>query len=172
MKNVPCRLVFATALLQLLAAGCVSHEGARVDSANATAPASEVATATAQSPAAAPQATRPAGQLPTPSALETQAGIQITQVGVTAHGGLVDVRFKVLDATKARALLANPANVPTLIAGDNPPLMAPHHAMKGARYSNGQIFFILYPNVRRAVEAGTPVTVAMGSVRLGPVTAQ
>ena len=91
---------------------------------------------------------------------------------MTAQGGLVDVRFKVLDAAKARALLANPDNVPVLIAGDKPPLMAPHHALKGARFSKGQVFFILYPNVRRAVEAGTPVTVAMGPVRLGPVTAQ
>ena len=172
MKSVPCLLCFLTATLPLVVGGCASQDGTRADmtKAEATVPAQA---ATAPQPAAAtPQAARSAPQLPAPSVLETQAGIQVTQVGLTAQGGLVDVRFKVLDAAKARALLSKPDNVPMLMAGDKPPLMPPHHALKGARFSKGQVFFILYPNVRRAVEAGTPVTVAMGPVRLGPVTAQ
>jgi hypothetical protein len=123
-------------------------------------------------PAAATTAAKRVPQLPSPSEAERQAGIQVARLGLTAAGGLVDVRFKVLDAAKARALLANPTNSPMLIAGDKPPLMAPHNALRGARFSNGQVFFILYPNVRGAVRAGVPVTVAMGPVRLGPVTAQ
>jgi hypothetical protein len=114
----------------------------------------------------------PMQALPPPSALETQVGIQIVHVGPTASGGLVDLRFKVLDAAKARALLGDPSNTPSLIVADKPPLVAPHHALKGARVSNGQVIFILFPNVRGAVQAGAPVTVAMGPVRLGPVTAQ
>jgi hypothetical protein len=110
--------------------------------------------------------------LPPPSALEAQYGIQITQIGLTASGGLVDVRFKVLDAGKARALLGNPANTPMLIAGDKPPLMAPHNALRGAKFGPGQVFYILYPNLRNAIKPGVEVTVAMGEARLGPVTAQ
>lgn len=123
-------------------------------------------------PVAANSAARPVPVLPPPSAAETQTGIQVTKVGVTASGGLVDLRLKVLDAAKARALLADPANTPSLLVGDKPPLMAPHHALKGGRFSDGQVMFILYPNVRGAVQAGVPVTVAMGTIRLGPVTAQ
>lgn len=110
--------------------------------------------------------------LPPPSALESQVGIQIAHVGLAASGGLVDLRFKVLDAAKARALLGNPANAPVLIAGDMPPLMAPHKALHGARYGQGQVVYILYPNLRGAVKPGAEVTVAMGDTRLGPVTAQ
>ena len=101
-----------------------------------------------------------------------QAGIQIAQVGLTAQGGMVDVRFKVLDAAKAKALLGNPANAPMLIAGGQPPLHPPHHALKGARFAPGQVFYILYPNARGAVQPGVEVTVAMGDARLGPVKAQ
>jgi hypothetical protein len=115
---------------------------------------------------------RPAHLLPPPSALEAQYGIQVAHVGLTASGGLVDVRFKVLDAAKAKALLGNAANAPALIAGDKPPLMAPHHALHGARFSNGQVFYILYPNTRSAIQPGVEVLVAMGAARLGPVTAQ
>jgi hypothetical protein len=107
-----------------------------------------------------------------PSALETQAGLQITHIGLTASGGLVDLRLKVLDAAKAGALLGNAAHAPMLIAGDKPPLMPPHKALHGAKYTQGQVVYILYPNLRGAVTAGAEVTVAVGEVRLGPVTAQ
>lgn len=110
--------------------------------------------------------------LPPPSALESQVGIQIAHVGLAASGGLVDLRFKVLDAAKARALLGNPANAPMLIAGDMPPLMAPHKALHGAKYGQGQVIYILYPNLRGAIQPGVEVTVALGDARLGPVIAQ
>lgn len=111
-------------------------------------------------------------ELPAPSEAEVAAGLQVTHIGTTASGGLVDARFKVLDAAKAKVLLGDPANVPTLIVGDKPPLVAPHHAFKGAQFSEGQVFFILYPNTRGAVQPGVAVSVAMGRTRLGPVTAQ
>jgi hypothetical protein len=109
-------------------------------------------------------------QLPAPSAEEVRTGVQVAQIGMAAGGGLVDLRLKVLDAAKASKLLGNPANVPMLIAGDTPPLQPPHHALRGARFGNGLIFYILYPNARGAVKPGSEVVVAMGDVRLGPVT--
>ena len=122
--------------------------------------------------ASATQAVKPLQALAPPSELETRYGIQVAQLALTASGGLVDVRFKVLDAAKARALLADPANAPTLIAGDKPPLAPPHHALQGAKFSTGQIFYVLYPNLRGAVQRGGEVTIAMGAARLGPVRAQ
>ncbi len=175
MKNTCYRVALLTAMLPLVVAGCATQGVRNVDSAEAAKPeasAPRVAAAAPQPAAAAPHAVKPMQALPPPSALETQHGIQIAQVGLTAAGGLVDVRFKVLDAAKARALLGNPANAPMLIAGDNPPLMPPHHALKGAKFGNGQVFYILYPNVRSAIKPGVEVTVAMGDVRLGPVTVQ
>lgn len=164
MKNAYCTLALVTALLPLLLGGCATQRvqgGASAEAAGALSAA-----------VAAPHAVKAVPPLPQPSALETQYGIQITQIGLTASGGLVDVRFKVLDAVKARKLLGNPANAPMLIAGDKPPLMAPHNALRGARFGQGQVFYILYPNLRSAIKSGVEVTVAMGEARLGPVTAQ
>jgi hypothetical protein len=110
--------------------------------------------------------------LPEPTPAEKQAGLQVTHIGVTAAGGLVDVRFKVLDATKVKALLGGQDAMPMLVIGDLPPLMAPQHGMKSASFADGRMIFLLYPNTRRAVQPGVDVTVAVGSVRLGPVKAQ
>jgi hypothetical protein len=164
-----------SALLPLVAGGCAVQGGATADSASApqaVVAAPQTATASPQSTGTSERAAIARPQLPAPSALETQHGIQVTQVHLTAAGGLVDFRFKVLDAAKARKLLGDPANAPVLIAGDNPPLMPPHHALHGAKFGEGVVYFILYPNVRSAVKPGSEVVVAMGDVRLGPVTAQ
>jgi hypothetical protein len=168
MSNIKHTRVLQSGLLALMLGGCAAqavHPGASADTAKAAA-------ATPAVLASTPPAAKPAQPLPPPSSNETQYGIQIAQVGLTAAGGLVDVRFKVLDAAKAAQLLGNPANAPTLLAADNPPLMPPHHALKGARFTPGQVFYILYPNVRNTIKPGVEVTVAMGEVRLGPVTAQ
>lgn len=121
---------------------------------------------------AAPQLAATRSQLPPPTADESRYGIQVAQIGMAAAGGLVDLRLKVLDASKASKLLGNPATVPMLIAGDGPPLHPPHNAMRGAKFGNGVIYYILYPNTRGAIKPGVDVMVAMGDVRLGPVTVQ
>ncbi len=69
-------------------------------------------------------------------------------------------------------LLGNAANAPMLIAGNEPPLHAPGHALHGAKFGDGAVYFILYPNARNAIKPGTEVVVAMGDVRLGPVKVQ
>jgi len=107
-----------------------------------------------------------------PTDPEIQAGIQVVRIAATAGGGLVDARFKVLDAAKASALLADAANAPQIIAGDKPPLVPPHHAMHGGRVTKDQMLFVMYPNIRKAVEPGVEVYVAFGATRLGPVKAQ
>jgi hypothetical protein len=165
-------------MLPLLVGGCATQGGAPTEVATPAASAPHVAAAVPLPADATPQPASAVARptkgtaLPPPGDNEMRHGIQITQVGLTAAGGLVDVRFKVLDAEKARRLLGDPANMPMLIAKDNPPLMPPHHALKGAKFSEGLVFYILYPNVRSAIKPGLDVTVAMGDVRLGPVAVQ
>ena len=158
MKTIAFARTLSTLLLPLGLAACAGPGAAVAPDAVPAAPTTH--------------AVKPAQALPPPSELETKYGIQVAQLAVTASGGLVDVRFKVLDAAKARALLADPANAPTLIAGDKPPLAPPHHALQGAKFNTGQIFYVLYPNQRGAVQRGGAVTIAMGEARLGPVKAQ
>jgi hypothetical protein len=165
----------AIALLTLQMAGCATQGESKSPNVEVGAP---VASATpaprlpTEPAGAATHAVKPVQVLPPPNETELKYGIQIAQLGLTAAGGLVDVRFKVLDPAKVKSLLSNPANAPMLYAGDKPPLTPPHHALQGARFSQGQVFYILYPNLRGAVQPGVEVTVAMGDVRLGPVKAQ
>jgi hypothetical protein len=172
VNNIDYRLALVTALLPLFVAGCATQGAQSAEAANPGARTPQVAAAAPPPAVVAPLAVKPVQPLQPPSAIETEYGLQIAHVGLTAAGGLVDVRFKVLDAIKARKLLGDAAHAPMLIAGDNPPLMPPHHALKGAKFAKGQVFYILYPNVRSAIQPGVEVTVAMGDVRLGPVTAQ
>jgi len=173
LKYTQNKTVLLSVLLSLLSAGCAT-QNLQADSAKPTA-SPQVAKASTPAPqpaAVAPQAVAASQPLAAPTALETQTGMQIVHVGVTAQGGLVDVRFKVLDAAKVKALMGNPANVPMLIAGDMPPLMPPHKALHGARFGQGQVVYILYPNLRRSIKTGGEVTVAVGDVRLGPLAVQ
>lgn len=110
--------------------------------------------------------------LPPPSEAEARSGLQVAHLGVTASGGLIDARFKVLDAAKARAALAQPENAPRLLTSGAPPILAPHHALRGARFSQGQVFYIMYPNTRNAVKPGADVTVALGEVSLSSLKAE
>lgn len=180
------RCIPATALLLLAVAGSGHAALDPAGSADATraagaakpaaaAPATPHAHTAPRAPATAARvanASPRAPQLPEPSALESQLGLQVAHIGVTASGGLVDARFKVLDARKVTALLGNAANAPKLLVGDKPPLQAPHQALHGARFSAGQVFYILYPNLRNVVAPGAQVSVVVGDGRLGPVTAQ
>ncbi len=167
-----CRFALAVGLAPLILAGCATQGtgGEMVTKTTAV-----VAPASPATPAPAPQTThaaRAVQALVPPTELELQAGVQIVHIGVTASGGLVDARFKVLDGDKASALLGNPANAPQLVAADKAPLMAPHHAIKGGRFAKDQFIYILYPNLRGAVQPGTEVSVTMGQTSIGPVTAQ
>jgi hypothetical protein len=165
MESGRFKLLLASVPLSLFAVGCAAPNP-MADGAN------HAATST---PAPVPSGShdgRAAFALREATIVEKQYGVQIAHVGLTAGGGLVDVRFKVLDAAKAQALLGNAANVPMLMAGDKPPVMPPHHALRGARFGEGRVFYILYPNSRGAIQPGVEVTVAVGDARLGPVVAQ
>ena len=48
------------------------------------------------------------------SGLVGRSGVKITQVAVTGDGGLIDLRFTVVDANKA-ATLHDPANPPAVV---------------------------------------------------------
>jgi hypothetical protein len=107
-------------------------------------------------------------------ALEAIHGIRVDQVAVTAGGGLVDLRFTVIDPVKARALLGGHATPPRLLVeGSGVELQAPRHgAMRGIRIQKDATSFLLFPNTRNAVRPGARVAVAFGDVKVEPVVAK
>jgi hypothetical protein len=110
---------------------------------------------------------------PISPAIEEQWGVRITQVGVTADGGLVDFRYIVLDPDKALAMLQDEKTLPTLVTEESgaivnsAALMAHKHELVA-----GRTYFLLYRNTKGAIKSGTPVTVKIGELRLEHVVAK
>jgi hypothetical protein len=105
--------------------------------------------------------------------MESEYGIRVNLVGVSAGGGMVDVRFTVTDKDKAIHLLHDATVMPELLVEPSGKVI---HAPTGMRHKvtilDGGNYFILYPNPGGAIQAGTPVSVVIDSVRLAPLDAQ
>jgi len=110
--------------------------------------------------------------MPTNAAIEAQWGVRISRVAVTADGGIVDVRFVVLDPDKAIAMMS-PANLPVLhpadaqVVVDQVAQMAVRHDM-----NPGQTYFLLYQNAGGAVHPGGRLSITFGGLVLPDVVAE
>lgn len=114
----------------------------------------------------------PADTIPTSPAIEARWGIRISHVAVTADGGLVEVRFLVLDGDKAVAMMQGQTNLPVLqVEGsgavvNSAALMSGRHSIAPGRSS-----FLLYRNTGGAIRPGSLVTLVFGDLRLEHVVA-
>ncbi len=109
-----------------------------------------------------------------PSILEDKYGLRVNLVAVTAAGGLVDVRLKIVDGGKAQALLQDPNNLPALWVPDmDITLTLPDEARsQEINFEDNGNIFLMYPNTRNAVKPGTPLTVMFGDLALEPIIAK
>ena len=105
------------------------------------------------------------------SVLEEKYGLRVNLVAVTAAGGLVDVRLKVVDAEKAKQLLKDAASYPALmVSGSDGSLTVPVESRaQEQKLENGGMIMLLFPNTRNAVKPGAQVAVLFGDIRLEPV---
>ena len=105
--------------------------------------------------------------------LEKQTGLRITLVAVTAAGGMVDFRFKVIDVEKARKTLQEGKLLPYLIvAGSNINLKPAPETLQDLKLENGLVYYILYSNTGNLVKPGTPVSVIIGDWQTEPINAK
>ncbi len=111
----------------------------------------------------ASQVSQPANA--TAADLEDRFGIQMTLVAVTAGGGLIDIRFRVTDAAKA-ADLFKPENLPIVIAPGSGVTIKPPEPPDPGQLTDGQIYFLLYPNSGGAIKPGSKIILAFGDLRL------
>ena len=121
---------------------------------------------------------QPAGVAPkttiSQSELADTYGLRVNLIAVTAAGGMVDVRFKMLDGAKARLLLQDKKNFPALyIASAAVTLNASPDAQAGEiKFEDGGNLFLMIPNSGGAVKPGTPVSVLFGDTILEPIEAK
>jgi hypothetical protein len=103
--------------------------------------------------------------------LVQRSGVKITQLAVTGGGGLVDLRYQVVDADKANAL-HKAGNPPALVEEEtglviNQLLM--DHAHTG-QFRVGQTYYLIFENPNTWVHRGSRVTVLLGDAQVEHVT--
>jgi hypothetical protein len=103
------------------------------------------------------------------AALEEKYGLRVSLVAVTAAGGMVDLRLKMVDAEKARALLQDPNNFPALRTGSV--ILNPSEEVKSRefQFDDGGSLYLFYPNSGNAVKHGGTVSVLFGNTALEPI---
>jgi len=122
-------------------------------------------------PRAAPSP--PGKKLISQSALEEKSGLRVTLIAVTAVGGMVDFRFKVMDVEKARKILQDGKLLPYLtVAGSNISLNPAPETLQDLKLENDLVYYILYSNTGNLVKPGTPVSVVIGDWQLEPIIAK
>ncbi|MGM0401348.1 MAG: hypothetical protein ACQEQT_08630 [Chloroflexota bacterium] len=105
--------------------------------------------------------------------LETRHGLGVDLIGVTAGGGMIDLRVKIHDVGKARAFLEDPANLPCLIEADSGKALMGTEGWAGdVKWEEEGILFIVFANSGGLIQPGTPVIVEFGDIQIGPIVAQ
>jgi hypothetical protein len=105
--------------------------------------------------------------------LEQLTGVTITQVAVTGAGGLVDLRFEVLDPALATKI-HDPSTPPAVI--DERTGLVVHdlfmnHAHSGAFHA-GETYYFIFINPRNWIHRGSKVTVLLGDTAVEHVVVQ
>ena len=105
--------------------------------------------------------------------LEERYGLRVRLIGVTAAGGMIDFRLKIMDTEKAKQILTHPEKIPSLIIPESGvTLTAPANPVQDLVLVDGGIYFILFGNKGGIVRPGTPVIVSFGEFQLEPLPAQ
>ena len=142
------------------------------------------ASSNVQAAAAAPVATKTAA-VPTSATniisaaaakdLETNWGVQITALRVSAAGNVIDFRYRVTDSDKASAL-GNPKLKPALIdkaTGKSlyvPSTKAGQMRSTGQKLAAGKTYTALFTNSGKLVKPGSKVTIVIGDFRAEDLT--
>jgi hypothetical protein len=112
--------------------------------------------------------------LVTTKGMAARYGIDFKLLGVTAAGGLIDLRYQVVDPDKANPLIHDPALLPKLIVEDTGAtigLRSLPHNHKRELELGGNYFFLL-ANAHNAIHRGSRVTLVIGKARLEHLIAQ
>lgn len=106
--------------------------------------------------------------------LAEKYGLRVNLLAVTAAGGMVDLRLKILDGEKAKLLLQEKANFPQLLAGSPSVHLtsSSDFTSQDIQYEKDGVILLIYPNSGNAVKSGSAVTVLFGGTALEPIQAK
>jgi hypothetical protein len=105
--------------------------------------------------------------------LQARSGVRISQLDVTGAGGLIDLRFQVVDPSRA-ASVHSPATPPMLV--DERTGVVVNQLFMGHQHRSGmkagQSYYLIFNNPGNLVERGSRVTVQLGAARVAHVPVQ
>ena len=100
--------------------------------------------------------------------LEQEYGVQISLIGISAMGSIVDVRLMVTDPEKAQAFLQNQG---AILVNQEVLILAPH-VHSHWRLKKGKVFVAFFSTQNGTVQPGSEVSLVYGKVRVEPVAAR
>jgi hypothetical protein len=106
-------------------------------------------------------------------AFEIQTGVRIVLVGITAGGGMIDLRYQVIDADKALAVHDN-ANPPKIIDEASGRVLQTRWMNHNSdhNFRTGQTYYELILNQDGAIQPGSRVTVTFGDYMIEGIVVQ
>jgi hypothetical protein len=112
------------------------------------------------------------GTLPVSAEIEEKFGVRFTFVAVTAKGGMVELRYRVIDEGKAANFGHYSETAPMLIAEDTGKIVdVTIMGLHNHRVEPGRQYYVLYRNTDRAIQSHRPVSIAVGDLKLEHVVA-
>jgi hypothetical protein len=109
-------------------------------------------------------------RVPHDGQMENALGIRFTQAAVVADGGLIELRYVVLDAQKG-STFQNDTKHPPLLKNERSGKTAWRAALmkQGHELRPGQSYYILYLNNANAIKRGDNIEIQAGPHRLAHV---
>jgi hypothetical protein len=102
--------------------------------------------------------------------LAEHSGVRITRVAVTGGGGLLDLRFQVLDPNRANSL--HDAATPPAVIDEDTGLVVRDLLMSHAhtgKYTAGETYYLVFENPGNWIRRGAKVTVLLGLAQVAHV---
>jgi hypothetical protein len=107
------------------------------------------------------------GTMPVSQEIEEKFGVRFNFLAVTAGGGMVELRYRVVDAGKAANFGHFTETAPMLIAEDTGKIVdVTIMGLHNHRVEPGRTYYVLYRNTETAVQSGRPVTIRIGNLDL------
>ena len=106
--------------------------------------------------------------------LEQKYGLHVNLLAVTAAGGMVDLRLKMLDGEKAKLLLQDKVNFPSLLVVDSNTTLNTSEDTNSQeiKFENNGGLFLLFSNSGNAVKPGSKVVIVFGDIQLEAMSAK
>jgi hypothetical protein len=105
--------------------------------------------------------------------LVEKVGVRIVQVAVTGGGGLIDLRYQVVDPDKAVAL--HDDDIPPALIDDTTGVVVDQllmgHSHTG-EFASGQTYYLIFENPGNLVQRGSTLSVLLGNAQVDHVPVQ